>query len=253
MCRPVLFSVVLALFNFLLAPELLPAQETHASPSRRAIVVGFLGGFVGHNNSIHNEVRLAKKLSTAYPSTVEVRTFENHRGKQAHSEILRLLDANRDGTLSPLEKRQARIAIYGHSWGASETVTLARELEHDGIPVLLTVQVDSVRKPGQDDARIPANVLDAVNFYQSDGLLHGRSLIEADDASRTTIVGNFRFDYKSKPVACPDYPWFARTFMKPHIEIESDPIVWGQVETFIRAKLQLDTDHPNEETISLNR
>lgn len=163
--------------------------------------------------------------------------FENRRGREAHQEVVRLLDADKNGTLSAEEKAQARIAIYGHSWGASEAVALARALAQDEIPVLLTVQVDSVRKPGEDDEWIPSNVNQAVNFYQLDGLLHGRPLIRAADASRTQILGNYKFDYKTKPVSCPGYPWFARVFMKSHIEIESDPAVWDQVEALIRSKL----------------
>ena len=77
----------------------------------------------------------------------------------------------------------------------------------------------------------------SVNFYQGRGLLHGRPLIRAADASRTQILGNFRFDYKTNTIDCDGYPWFARVFMKPHIEIKSDPIVWRQVESLIRAKL----------------
>jgi hypothetical protein len=104
---------------------------------------------------------------------------------------------------------------------------------------VLTVQVDSVRKPFEDDASIPANVAQAVNFYQVEGLLHGRAEIHAEDNERTRILGNIRFAYKDKPVNCPGYSWFARTFMKQHIEIESDPAVWGQVESLIRSKLEL--------------
>ena len=105
-----------------------------------------------------------------------------------------MLDANHDGALSTQEKVDARIAIYGHSWGASETVTLARALGVQGIPVLLTIQVDSVRKPGENDDTIPANVAQAVNFYQRTGLLHGLAAIHAADASRTRILGNLRMD-----------------------------------------------------------
>jgi hypothetical protein len=200
------------------------------------IVIGFVGGFVAHDDGVHGEVQLAKRLHDT--AGVEMRMFENRRGADAHREVLRLLDSNKDGTLSPEEKESARIAIYGHSWGASETVTLARALAREQIPVLLTIQVDSVRKLGEDDEWIPSNVMQAVNFYQSDGLLHGRPLIRATDATRTQILGNYRIDYKAKPVSCPGYPWFARVFMKPHIEIESDPAVWQQVETLIRSKLQ---------------
>jgi len=202
------------------------------------IVIGFVGGRVGHTNAIHAEVQLANHLEHDYPSDVRVRVFENRRGGQAHREILQMLDVNGDGELSSAEKTAARIAIYGHSWGASETVTLARALGKEGIPVLLTVQVDSVAKSGEDDGLIPANVAQAINFYQSDGLLHGRPLIRANDPSRTRILGNFQLDYKTNKVDCSAYPWYARLFMKPHIEIESDPRVWRQVESLIRSELQ---------------
>ncbi len=211
-------------------------------PAPAAIVIGFVGGLVRRDNAVHSEVQLASRLEHDYPSGVRVRMFENRRGQEARLEILRLLDTNHDGTLSAGEKRAARIAIYGHSWGASETVTLARALGKEGIPVLLTVQVDSITKPGEDDESIPANVAQAVNFYQQTGLLHGRPRIHAADASHTQILGNFQFDYTANPVRCDGYPWYARVFMKPHIEIESDPSVWGQVESLIRSKLRLAVD-----------
>ncbi|HTS49475.1 MAG TPA: hypothetical protein VMH05_16095 [Bryobacteraceae bacterium] len=213
------------------------AGANSARPSD-PIVVGFVGGRVGHTNAIHSEVQLANHIEHDYPSGVQVRVFENRRGAQAHREVLQMLDANADGELSSAEKTAARIAIYGHSWGASETVTLARALGKEGIPVLLTVQVDSVAKNGEDDGLIPANVAQAINFYQSDGLLHGRPLIRANDPSRTRILGNVQFDYKTNKVDCSAYPWYARLFMKPHIEIESDPRVWSRVESLIRSKLQ---------------
>jgi hypothetical protein len=210
---------------------------TQVVPHAPAIVIGFLGGMVAHTNAIHSEVQLATRLRHDFPADVQVRMFENRRGKQARQEILQLLDANHDGVLSNDEKRDARIAIYGHSWGASETVALARALGQQGIPVLLTVLVDSVRKPGENDEFIPANVAEAINFYQRDGLLHGRSQIRADDSSRTRILGNFQFEYKKRPIDCEGYPWYARLFMKPHIAIESDPTVWQRVESLIRSEL----------------
>jgi hypothetical protein len=213
-----------------------PDPPIAESTPARVIVVGFVGGFVRHDNAIHREVQLATDLRTAYPSGVEVRTFENHQGRQAHQEILRLLDADRDGALSAEEKLKARIVLYGHSWGASEALSMARSLQKDGVPVLLTIQVDSVWK-GKDDRLIPANVAEAINFYQLDGLLHGQRQILAADPLHTQILGNFRCDYRTKPVNCDGYPWFARVFMKPHIEIESDPSVWNRIESLIRSKL----------------
>jgi hypothetical protein len=230
------YSVLRFFFLVFISPIF--AATVEQNPARHpSIVIGFVGGMVGHSNAVHAEVQLAARLKNDYPTGVQVRMFENRHGSLARREVIRLLDTNRDGELSNAEKRAARITIYGHSWGASETVTLARALGAQGIPVLLTIQVDSVRKPGENDDRIPANVAQAVNYYQSDGLLHGRSEIRADDSERTQIVGNYRFEYKKRPVACPGYPWYARIFMKPHIEIESDPSVWRQVESLIRSKL----------------
>ena len=211
------------------------AESANSAP--QIIVIGFVGGFVRHDDPMHSGVQLAAHLRQDYPSGVYVNTFENHQGDQAHRQVLQLLDTNHDGSLSSDEKRSARVVIYGHSWGASETVALANQLNRDAVPVLLTIQVDSVAKSGEDDSVIPANVEQAINFYQSDGLLHGRSAIRAADPERTHILGNFRQDYAAKPIRCDAYPWWDRIFMKSHIEIECDPRVWKQVESLIRSKL----------------
>jgi hypothetical protein len=201
------------------------------------IVIGFVGGFVHHFDTVHQEVKLANQLRKDYSSNMQVEIFENHLGRKAHQEILRLLDTDHDGNLSADEKLKARIVLYGHSWGASEAVGMARMLQKDGVPVLLTIQVDSVSKPGTDDRSIPANVAQAVNFYQVEGLLHGRRQIVAADPTHTRIIGNFQLDYKTKSVNTDGYPWYARLFMRPHIEIESDPVVWNRVESLIRSEM----------------
>ena len=211
-----------------------PSATPSASP---AIVIGFVGGFVRHDAMVHSAVQVAAHLRKDYPSGVYVDILENSRREKAHADIIRLLDADHDGKLSSAEKQNARIILYGHSWGASETVTLARELGKDGIPVLLTVQVDSVQKFGENDQVIPANVAEAANFYQLNGLLHGEPQIRAADPSRTHIIGNFRSDYKTNPIDCKEYPWYDRVFMKAHTEIECDPKVWTQVESLIRSRL----------------
>src|SRR5579863_8625760 len=123
------------------------------------------------------------------------------------------------------------------SWGGSETVALARELGAQKIPVLLTIQVDSVAKLGENDAVIPANVAEAANFYQAEGLLHGQAAIRAVEGASTRILGNFRIAYGEKALNCESYPWYDRVFLKYHTEIECDPAVWKQVESLIRTKL----------------
>jgi hypothetical protein len=222
-------------------PPATPAGVTSASP---VVVIGFVGGFVRHDDRVHTEVQLVERLREEYAPAVFLQTFENHRGKEAHEAVLRLLDTNRRRKLSAEEKQNARIIIFGHSWGASETVELARQLEKDGIPVILTIQVDSVSKRGENDALIPANVEQAINFYQLDGMLHGQPQIRAANPARTRILGNFRSDYKTKPLSCGQYPWWDRLLMKPHIQIECDPAVWNQVESLIRSNLSLEARAP---------
>jgi surfactin synthase thioesterase subunit len=126
----------------------------------------------------HPEVQFAEYLRQTYPSIVHAEVFANHEGKRALRRVVQLLDTNGDGVLAPSEKEQASIIIYGHSWGASQAITLAHELEGLDIPVLLTIQVDSVHKPGHEDAVIPSNVRSAVSFYQTKGVIHGRPHVQ---------------------------------------------------------------------------
>jgi hypothetical protein len=214
-----------------------PISDNEGSTKPPAIVIGFVGGFIAHDNPVHSEVQLAAHLRKEYPAGVVVETFESYRGERAQREILKLLDTNHDGTLAMEEKQNARIIIYGHSWGGSESIYLARTLEKEGIPVLLTLQVDSISRPGGDDTTIPANVAQAANFYQAHGLLRGHHDIRAADPGRTRIIGNFLLDYGASPLKCSKYPWYDRIFVKPHTQIECDPAVWDQVESLIRSNL----------------
>jgi hypothetical protein len=212
-----------------------PAVADPAIP--RVIVIGFVGGFARRDDLKHPEVQFAANLRDRYPSQVHAEVFSNHQGQDALRQVTRLLDADHDGTLTPAEKEQAKIIVYGHSWGASETVAFAKALGQKGIPVLLTIQLDSIAKPGQRDSTIPPNVASAVNFYQPRGLLHGRREISAADPASTRIIGNFRMTYKNHRINCDNYPWLARTFNKPHHEIENDPRVWSQVASLIDSEL----------------
>ncbi len=249
---PGLAVVLLAAASLFASGEKMPARAgvgtTGARASSRVIVLGFLGGYVRHDDMLHTEVQLAARLRSAYPSLACAEVFENHKADEAYAEVLRLLDAGPDGSLGEAEKRNARIILYGHSWGASAAIDLARQLGRSSIPVLLTVQVDSITRHHQDDALIPANVSEAINFYQPNSVLHGQAEIRAADPRRTRILGNFRFDYKTNPVSCSDgYPWLVRHFAKPHAEIECDPSVWNRVEDLIRARI---TPSPNDLSVA---
>lgn len=215
-----------------------------AKPSN--ILIGFVGGFVRHDNPHHGPVLLATHIRKESPEGAYIQVFENRHRRAAYETILHLLDTDHDGSLSDHEKSQAHIILFGQSWGASAAVLLARDLDRAGIPVLLTVQVDSVAKPWQQDGVIPDNVAAAVNFYQPRGFVHGRPLIRAANDSKTQILGNYRYDYKQTPVKCEGMPWWERTFIPGHMHTECDVNLWGQVESLVRQRL---VDQPNVATI----
>jgi pimeloyl-ACP methyl ester carboxylesterase len=204
---------------------------------RNSIVIGFVGGFVKPNDMKHPEVQFASWLRESYPSIQHIEVFSNHGGKHALRRVLQLLDTDGDGLVGSDEKERADIIIYGHSWGGSQAVTLSQELGRADIPVSLAILVDSVHKPGRNDAVIPPNVLNAVNFYQTKSLIHGRSRIRIADPKRTNMIGNFHMIYQNSQINCDNYPWIARHLNRGHHEIENDPQVWDRISSLIDAEL----------------
>jgi pimeloyl-ACP methyl ester carboxylesterase len=244
---------ILAWMMMLFTPESAAGQTLVTAPSTGAasptLVVGFVGGFVHKDDLRHSEVLMARQLQASYGNQVEVRIFENRQRGKARQWILDWLNESKNLTTSG-NRKAGQIILFGHSWGASAVVYLARELQRAGVPVLLTVQVDSIKKHGEDDAIIPENVAEAANFYQPDGILHGLSRIRAADPSRTRILGNWRFQYKKEPAECRTYPWHDRFFFKGHTAIECDPHVWSLVQALIERRLAPVA--PNRSTLWTN-
>jgi hypothetical protein len=202
---------------------------------RTAVIICFLGGFVSSEDTKHPEVWFAKYLRDRYGPKVHIAIFGNREEKKALSETILLVDAGITGTRE--SSRQPAIIVYGHSWGGSQVLSFARDLEKRGIPVLLTIQIDSVRKPGQDDRTVPTNVANAVNFYQARGLTPGESDIVPADAAKTIILGNFLMKYDDRRINCDNYKWLSRLFNKPHHQIENDPRVWDRIASLIDSEL----------------
>jgi pimeloyl-ACP methyl ester carboxylesterase len=200
------------------------------------IVIGFVGGFVSPRDTRHPEVQFAAYLRDRYP-TIHAEVFGNHHGGKALHRLVDLLDTDHDGILSPSEKQRATIILYGHSWGATETVAFARVLGQMGIPVALTIQIDTIAKPGRPASAIPPNVATAINFFQPVGPLHGQTQIVAADSSRTRILGNLRMTYEDRPIDCDNYSWYSRTLNRSHHEIENDFRVWDEVASLIDSSL----------------
>jgi hypothetical protein len=194
------------------------------------LVIGFLGGWEHWDDENRGVRKLALKLRRV--PDVFVETIGNHRERLAIELIRKALDWNRNGVLDPEERAGARIILYGQSLGGAAVVKLARELAALGIPVLVTVQIDSV---GYADGVIPANVRAAANLFQHDGPpIVGRGSIRAADPSRTRILGNFQYRYWFRNVDMSSTTWARKTLGGAHARMEQDPKVWARVEGLIR-------------------
>ncbi len=212
-------------------------------------MAGFLGGFESPTDQQRSVRRIAMKLNEM--PGVAAQPFRNQQRKLAlrwirKSLICQGLDQNHNGRLDPAEAAQARVVLYGQSWGGDAAVRAARELGRLGIPVLLTVQVDSV---GLRDNLIPPNVHAAVNFYQHDPLtIQGEPHVRAEDPARTTILGNFEASYPVGPSRLGQSrqgdavevkgSWARKVLGGGHARMEQDPAVWQQVERFIVDAIQ---------------
>ena len=195
------------------------------------LIVGFMGGRESWDNHRRGVRKLALKLRAMNLPGVHVETVENKRRRLAMELIQNAFDRDRNGWLSEQERASARVIVYGQSFGGAAVVKLARQLKQEGVPVLLTVQVDSI---GRGDKMIPPNVALAANLFQRDGLfIKGEREIRPQDPNSTTIVGNFKFDYSQKKIDLSEVSWLKRFFQAAHTKMDHDPEVWAVVENCI--------------------
>lgn len=204
-------------------------------PRGAMLVIGFLGGWERWDDERRGVRRLALRLRESAPKGLFVETVSNHDRRLVRRIVLESLDRNRDGQVSREETKSVDLVFYGQSFGGAAAVYLARDLVRHGVPVRLTVQVDSV---GRKDHIIPPNVARALNFYQRDpGPIRGEPAIRAADPSRTQILGNLPFTYLFRDVDMSGYPALARRLGLSHWKMDNDPAVWAIVEAAIRAEI----------------
>ncbi|MCI0415421.1 hypothetical protein L0222_21830 [bacterium] len=196
-----------------------------------ALVLGFLGGRQSWNNSREGVRRLALELRAMNQPGLHVETVENVRRDLALQLVQNALDSDRNGTLTGNEKESARLILYGQSFGGAAVVKFANQLHQLKIPVLLTIQIDSV---GRHDDVLPENVRAAANLFQRNGILiRGESEIRAQNPVKTRIIGNFEFDYSNKQIDLSSVDWYKKIFRNSHTKMNQDPEVWEKVKELI--------------------
>jgi hypothetical protein len=204
-------------------------------PPDHTLIVGIVGGIERWNDDSRGVPKLAEKIRALHLPYVHVETVENRRLELAVALIKNAFDRNGDGLLDIREAGSARLILFGHSMGGAAVVALAGKLEQMGIPVLMTIQVDSF---GRDDRLIPANVHRAVNLFQTEGIfIKGEPNIAAMDERTTRIIGNYKFEYRNDPVDMSGQKFIRRMFNTPHDQMAADPQVWNRVEDLILAQL----------------
>ena len=204
-------------------------------PEDSLLIVGFLGGWEDWDHPKRWVRKLALRLRESAGPGVYVETAGHRSRRTVRNFIREALDRNGDGVLQAEEAALAQIICYGQSLGGAACVHLANDLRRWNVPVRLTVQIDSV---GRHDDVIPDNVRRAVNLYQADpGPIRGCQEIRAADPARTSILANLRHTYLFREVDMKDYPAPARFLKLSHWKMDNDPIVWAEVEAFIRAEL----------------
>jgi hypothetical protein len=201
-------------------------------PEGRVLVIGFLGGWEKWDDAGRGVRKFALHLRAKNIPGAHIETVENHRRGLALELVKRALDRNQDGALDDAEKQSARIILFGQSFGGAAVNKLSRELDQMGIPVLLSVQVDSV---GRGDGLVPPNVRRAVNFYQRNDrfFVRGEKNFRAKDPKKTEILGSFEWDYSRKKVDLRDAHWYQHIFRNAHVKMEQDPELWAAVEKYI--------------------
>jgi hypothetical protein len=225
--------------RFLLLWLLAVGSRAHAGqegaallPEGSTLILGFTGGMDRADDPERGVRRVALAIRAMGRPGVYAETFEHYRHREAGRRVVAALDANGNRRVDGEERGRVKIMLYGQSLGGGEVVRLARELGKAGVAVELTVQVDSVSL-GRD-GHIPPNVRRAANFYQKELLtFRGEDYIQAEDAQRTKILGNFRFRYPLLGVRpLPELSW-RRLLGGGHARMEADPLLWAQIQALL--------------------
>jgi len=208
----------------------------------QTLILGFLGGFERWDDESRGVRKLAIRIDAMKLPNVHIETLENRKRDLAIKFIQNAFDRDQNGFLDDWERDSARLILYGHSFGGSAVVEISHELKKMGVPILLTVQIDSVGLV-YDDHIIPSNVKRAANLFQNDGwILQGEDEIEPENPNKTKVIANIRFDYRDKNVDVSSLPWERRLFSIPHSKMDADPEVWATVEQMILSEIVDNTD-----------
>ena len=156
--------------------------------SCKILYAGFVGAMESSNRKGSGVVQIRDVLrGSAYPDVCS-ESFIPLSWESCRNWILRQFPAH-SAPFTQAELEEApRIILLGHSTGGWAMLKVARDLRDKGIPVELTVQLDSV---GITDYTVPSNVKMSAIFHARDLLmLLTTKNIRMEDPQRTKLVAN---------------------------------------------------------------
>jgi hypothetical protein len=163
-------------------------NETTNRSECRIIYAGFVGALETSDHKASGVVQIRDMLRGPGYTDVCSNSFLPYTPSAALDWILTYFPS-RTVLLTPEDWRSApKIILVGHSTGGWAVLSVARQLRRRGIPVELTVQVDSV---GITDLTIPANVKASAIFHARDILLFlTTKRLKLEDGKQTRLVAN---------------------------------------------------------------
>ena len=200
-----------------------PLPSSPATPSPKSSVLppteckivyaGFVGAMETSNHKHSGVVQIRDTLRGPGYSDVCADSFIPISWESGRDWILTHF-ASHPGTLTESELLHApRVILVGHSTGGWAMLSVARDLRDKGIPVELTVQVDSV---GFTDYTVPRNVKTCAIFHAWDMLMFMTTKsIRMQDPAHTKLIANIVVKNAS------------------HLSITRDPRIWELVLTAV--------------------
>ena len=165
-------------------------SQPKSSVKCRVVVVGYTGGLDTPGNPYSGIVEIRDRLRALNHPDLCVRTFSAYTWWHGYHWVRSKFGIAGSQVLSSEELAAGpKVIVYGHSFGGWATHSLSRRLQGNGIPVVLTVQIDTV---GIKDTAVPTNVGEAANYHRKAFFPpYGQSEIYATDPGKTRILGNF--------------------------------------------------------------
>jgi hypothetical protein len=157
-------------------------------PSCTIIYAGFVGAMETSGHKSSGVVQLRNILRGPGYSDVCAESFLPVAWKSCRDWILSRFSRRRVPLTEAENTESPHIILVGHSTGGWAMIKVARELRDKGIPVELTVQLDSV---GFTDRTVPNNVKYSAIFHARDMLMFLTTKnIRLEDPLHTKLIAN---------------------------------------------------------------